>query len=75
MSTRSNKRRAYQLMRSRLDGNFQQVRSAEEQAWLDIAPIGREFGSPDYERLQIFDLCAAGNISYDDAMLKLGMDT
>jgi len=26
-------------------------RSKEEQAWLDIAPVGREFGSPDYERL------------------------
>ena len=26
-------------------------RSKEEQEWLDMAPVGREFGSPDYERL------------------------
>ncbi len=27
-------------------------RSKEEQEWLDMAPVGREFGSPDYERLE-----------------------
>ena len=27
------------------------ARTPEEQAWLDMAPVGREFGSPDYERL------------------------
>ena len=26
-------------------------RSAEEQIWETVAPVGREFGSPDYERL------------------------
>ncbi len=26
-------------------------RPDEEQVWLDMAPVGREFGSPDYERL------------------------
>jgi hypothetical protein len=26
-------------------------RSKDEQEWLDMAPVGREFGSPDYERL------------------------
>ena len=26
-------------------------RSKEEQAWLDVVPVGREFGSPDFERL------------------------
>lgn len=34
-------------------------RSREEQGWLDIAPVGREFGSPDYERLMEED---SGNI-------------
>ena len=29
--------------------------SAEDRAWLDMAPIGREFGSPDYERLARLD--------------------
>ena len=28
-------------------------RTVEEQFWLDIALIGREFGSPDYERVQL----------------------
>lgn len=26
-------------------------KSSEEQEWLDLVPVGREFGSPDYERL------------------------
>lgn len=26
-------------------------RSKDEQEWLDMVPVGREFGSPDYERL------------------------
>ena len=29
--------------------------SSEDRAWLDIAPVGREFGSPDYERLTALD--------------------
>ncbi len=32
--------------------------SDEEQAWLDIAPVGREFGSPDYECLTALDQAA-----------------
>jgi hypothetical protein len=34
-------------------------RSKDEQEWLDMAPVGREFGSPDYERLMEED---SGNI-------------
>jgi len=30
-------------------------RTAEEQAWLEIAPVGREFGSKDYEQLLELD--------------------
>jgi hypothetical protein len=30
----------------------------EQQAWLDIAPVGREFGSPDYECLTALDQAA-----------------
>jgi hypothetical protein len=26
------------------------VRSAEDQAWLEIHPVGREFGSKDFEK-------------------------
>lgn len=29
--------------------------SSEDRAWLDMAPVGREFGSPDYERLTALD--------------------
>lgn len=35
----------------------------EARAWLDVAPVGREFGSPDYERL------AAVN-SFEDIELR-----
>jgi hypothetical protein len=33
-------------------------RTAEEQAWLDMVPVGREFGSKDYERLARLDAFA-----------------
>jgi hypothetical protein len=32
--------------------------ASEDLAWLDAAPIGREFGSPDYERLTALDQAA-----------------
>jgi hypothetical protein len=32
--------------------------SDEDRAWLDTAPVGREFGSPDYERLSALDQAA-----------------
>lgn len=32
--------------------------SEEDRAWLDMAPVGREFGSPDYERLTALDRAA-----------------
>jgi hypothetical protein len=32
--------------------------SDEERAWVDMAPVGREFGSPDYERLAALDQAA-----------------
>ena len=73
MSTRTNKRRIYAIFDSRFSGKpF--WRSAEEQAWLDVAPVGREFGSPDYERLQVLDLYATGRMSCEDAMRILGID-
>lgn len=54
MSTRSNKRRVSRLFHDRFHGNVL-WRSAEEQAWLDIAPVGREFGSRDYHRFEQLD--------------------
>ena len=32
----------------------------EDRDWLDSAPVGREFGSPDYERLMALDQAAFG---------------
>lgn len=40
-----------------------------------MAPVGREFGSPDYERLQILDFYAAGTMNLEDAMRVLGIDS
>ncbi|WP_084795447.1 antitoxin Xre/MbcA/ParS toxin-binding domain-containing protein [Rhodoferax ferrireducens] len=56
MGTRTNKQRICRLFHGRFHGRFL-WRSAEEQAWLDLAPVGREFGSPDYERLEQLDSC------------------
>ncbi|MDP3755990.1 hypothetical protein [Polaromonas sp.] len=72
MSIQKNKRRISRLRRSKFNQKVWS-RSEEEQAWLDVAPVGREFGSPDYERLQILDLYALGAISSDDAMQQLGI--
>lgn len=72
MSIRKNKRRISRLRKGKFNQKVRS-RSEEEQAWLDMAPLGREFGSPDYERLQILDLYALGTISSDDAMQQLGI--
>ena len=52
--TRSRKRRVNKLFDNRFNGSFR-WRSVEEQAWLDIVPVGREFGSPDYYRYERLD--------------------
>jgi hypothetical protein len=31
---------------------------SEDRAWLNMSPVGREFGSPDYERLAQLDALA-----------------
>jgi len=69
-----NKRRIYGLFYHRFHGE-RLWRSKEEQAWLDVAPVGREFGSPDYERLQVLDIYAAGKMNREDAMHMLGIDS
>lgn len=38
--------------------NPQNQATDEEKAWLDMAPLGHEFGSPDYERLTALDQAA-----------------
>lgn len=54
MSERKNKIRVSRLFYARFYGKTIR-RSAEEIAWLEMAPFGREFGSPDYERLMAED--------------------
>lgn len=75
MSARKIKRRISNLMYGRLyNANFI-WRSAEDHAWDSMAPVGREFGSPDYERLieqdfndlqlnlsRIIDICSGSKI-------------
>ena len=73
MNTRMNRRRIFKLFHDRFRGE-RFWRTREEQAWLDVAPVGREFGSPDYERLQVLDLYATGRMSCEDAMRILGID-
>ncbi len=72
MNARKNKRRVIRLFR----GRFRKVlwRSPEEQVWLDMAAVGREFGSKDYERLNILDMYARGEMSEADAMAHLNLD-
>lgn len=74
MNTRRNKGRIYTLFYHRFHGECL-WRSKEEQAWLDVIPVGREFGSPDFERLQVLDLYSAGEMSREDAMRVLGLDS
>lgn len=43
-------------------------RAGEEQAWLNMVPVGREFGSPDYDRLAAEDMKNVANINSLKAM-------
>ena len=40
------------------EGGSRPPNAGEDLAWLDPAPVGREFGSPDYERLMALDQAA-----------------
>lgn len=64
MNNRSRKRQLYTQRRMR-HNLF--VLTAEDRAWLDMAPVGREFGSPDYDRLEQLDAerYLAGNAEDD----------
>ena len=55
MSSRSNKRRVANLFYQRFHSAFI-WQSAEDREWLNEAPVGREFGSPDYEELMEQDM-------------------
>jgi hypothetical protein len=62
------------LFHGRFHSAFFVWRSAEEHEWLDAAPVGREFGSPDFERLEVLHRHSYGVITSDQAMQRLGID-
>lgn len=70
MNSRTRKRQIYG--RYRLRGKF--WLSAEDRAWENMVPIGREFGSKDYERLEILDAFTQGRIDEQKAIALLGID-
>lgn len=41
---------------------------------VELAPVGREFGSKDFERLQVLDLYSQGHLSEQEAMQHLGLN-
>lgn len=51
MNHRKRKQRVLQLLHTRLHHPAFRWSSAEDRDWDSMAPVGREFGSPDYERL------------------------
>ena len=73
MSLRRIKRRVSRLYYERFHTDFIR-RTTEDIAWLNIVPVGREFGSPDYDRLAILDMFTWGRLSAADAMRLLGVD-
>jgi hypothetical protein len=71
MSTKSNKRRVANLFYQRFHSAFI-WQSAEDREWLNAAPVGREFGSPDYEKLMEQDMREfRSNLS---RLIKVGSD-
>lgn len=48
--------------------------TAQDRAWENMVPIGREFGSRDYERLEILDAFTQGRIDARKAMSLLDID-
>lgn len=52
MNNRKNKRRLYQFWFQ--DSQYLRL-TEEDRAWLDMPSIGREFGSPDFERFMKLD--------------------
>lgn len=70
MNSRARKRRTYASYRP--FGRF--WLTAEDRAWLNMVPIGREFGGKDFDRLATFDAFTSGRIDGQKAMSLLGLD-
>lgn len=63
MNSRDRKCQVNQLFHGRFHPSGFFWRSAEDRAWDNMAPVGREFGSPDYDQLMQQD--------HDDFMSNL----
>ena len=71
MSSRSNKRRVANIFYQRFHPAFI-WQSAEDREWLNVTPVGREFGSPEYESLMEQDMREfQSNLS---SLTKMGSD-
>lgn len=70
MNSRDRKRQVY----ARYQRRGRRWLTAEDRAWLNVVPIGREFGSKDFERLSILDTFTQGRIDEQKAMSLLGID-
>ncbi len=51
MNNKQRKKRVHQLFHGRFIRPVIGLQSDEDKVWETMAPVGREFGSPDYERL------------------------
>lgn len=56
MSSRKRKRSVSQIFHARFYHSRFFWQSAEDRDWVNMAPVGGEFGSPDYDRLMQQDL-------------------
>lgn len=54
MSIRASKKRIGNKFNARFNGD-RRAAPADDQSWLNAAPIGREFGSKDYDRFEQLD--------------------
>lgn len=70
MNSRTRKRQIYGMYRRRGDSWL----TAEDRDWDNMVPIGREFGSKDFERLSILDAFTQGRMDDQKAMALLGID-
>lgn len=72
MGIRRNKRRIYRLLQHRLTAISHL--EAEMSAWDQIVPVGREFGSPDFERLLQEDVQRWNSERLAQGLSKAGPD-
>lgn len=64
MSSRKRKRSVSQILHARFHSSRFSWQWTEDRDWLNMAPAGREFGSPDYERVMQQDFSdARSNLS------------